>query len=452
MRKFLLFGFMSLVLIASFWMYEHSLAPDETAVTDSPLAVTVLGGPQYPFPQHVPYAPGTIRPNQRTQSQQDDDVRAFYDAWKASYLASAGQTPQGNPLYRVAFGATPPDYDKTVSEGQGYGMVIVALMAGYDPEAQTIFDGLWEFALAHPSEIDGRLMDWNVPDNDGNDSAFDGDADIAYGLLLADKQWGSNGRLNYHAAALTVITAIQESTIGPDSFLPMLGDWVDPNDVTYNQYTPRSSDFMPAHFRAYGRASNNLVWSTVIANSQNVINTIQENYSPNTSLLPDFIVPLSANNHSPQPASAGFLEGPHDGHYDYNAGRDPWRIALDGLLNKNATSLAEANQISLWIASATNGNPANIKSGYQLDGTPVQGSDYFTTFFAAPFGVAAMTVPTQQTWLNAIYDAVYNRHEGYYEDSVNLLCLLIMTGNYWDPTNLQAPSTTAVYLPVGKRQ
>jgi hypothetical protein len=69
----------------------------------------------YPFPQHRVYATGTIRPNQRTQQQQDDDVRAFYDHWKASYLVAAGATPSGDPLYRVAFGATPPARDRTVS-------------------------------------------------------------------------------------------------------------------------------------------------------------------------------------------------------------------------------------------------------------------------------------------------------------------------------------------------
>ena len=233
--------------------------------------------PRHPFPQHQVYAPGTLRPNQRTQQQQDDDVRVFYDHWKASYLVAAGATPSGDPLYRVAFGATPPARDRTVSEGQGYGMIIVALMAGHDPQAQTIFDGLWEFALAHPSTIDSRLMDYAVPDSDtGDDSAFDGDADIAYGLLLADRQWQSDGRIDYRAAAATVITAILESTIGPASRLPMLGDWVDPGGVKYNQYTPRSSDFMPAHFRAYGRATANPVWSTVAAGAAKAGKTLDQ--------------------------------------------------------------------------------------------------------------------------------------------------------------------------------
>lgn len=413
----------------------------------APVAVSA----HYPFPQHLVYAPGTIRPNQRTQTQQDNDVRAFYDDWKASYLVNAGTTLAGDPLYRVAFGATLPDKNRTVSEGQGYGMIIVALMAGYDPQAQVIFDGLWEFARAHPSDTDHRLMDWDVPDNaTGNDSAFDGDADMAYGLLLADKQWSSTGRINYQAEAETVITAILESTIGPSSRLPLLGDWVDPNDATYNQYTPRSSDFMPAHFRAYGRATNNPVWSEVISNTQSVITNLQTNYSPGTGLLPDFIEPVSAINHTPQPAAPNFLEGSNDGDYSYNAGRDPWRIATDGLLNNDPVSLAQAGKMAVWAASATGGNPANIKAGYELDGTPVSGSNYFTTFFAAPLGVAAMTVPAQQAWLNAIYDAVYATHEGYYEDSVNLLCLLMMTGNYWDPSTLESIDED-VFLPLIER-
>ena len=67
-------------------------------------------------------------------------------------------------LYRVAFGKPgTPAHNTTVSEGQGYGMVIVPLMAGHDPEAQTIFDGLWSYALTHRSCGDERLMLWRIP-------------------------------------------------------------------------------------------------------------------------------------------------------------------------------------------------------------------------------------------------------------------------------------------------
>ncbi len=387
--------------------------------------------PRRPFPQHVAYAPGVMRPNHRTQAQLDDDVRAAYEHWKAQYLKSAGTTDDGEPLYRVSYGSTNPA--RTVSEGQGYGMIIVALMAGYDPDARTIFDGLWRFARAHPSNIDGRLMAWEVPEpSDGASSAFDGDADMAYALLLADAQWGSDGDVNYRAAAETLITAIKASTIGPQSRLPLLGDWVEQySDDEYTEYTVRTSDFMPAHFRAYGRFTGDAVWQEVVSATQAAVTHVQTTYSPRTGLLPDFLTSTSADDHTLKSAAPGFLEGAHDGDYHYNAGRDPWRIGTDAVLNGDLTSWAQARKMAEWIVAATSGNPRAIRAGYSLDGTPT--GDYFTTFFAAPFGVALMTTD-HQAYLNALYDAVRDTYEDYYEDSVTLLSLLVMSGNYWDPT------------------
>jgi endo-1,4-beta-D-glucanase Y len=398
------------------------------------------------FPQHVSYAANTIHPTNFTQDQQDQHVRDFYDYWKSSYLLSAGTDTNGKSLCRVAFGKSGSNQDITVSEGQGYGMMITALMAGHDPNAQSLFNSLWYFSRKYPSGIDERLMSWKIENGEiveGNDSAFDGDVDIAYGLLLADAQWGSSGEVNYRNEATTVIQGILESTIGPDSRLPMLGDWVQANGSPYNQYTPRSSDFMPAHFRSFGRATNNPVWDTVIANSQAVIDTIQANYS--TDLLPDFIINCNDVNQC-VPANSGFLEGAHDGHYYYNAGRDPWRIGLDALLNDDAKSRDQVQKMVTWLANDSGGNANGIKAGYELNGTPI--GSYFTTFFAAPFGVATMLDSNQQAFLNDIYAHVYNKQEDYYEDSVNLLSLLVMSGNLWEPVALQTSSLT-IEAPAG---
>lgn len=385
--------------------------------------------PLYPFPVNMTYASGTIRPDHLSQSQLNDDVVTFYVQWKSDYLVNMG----GNPAeYRISFGSSNPG--RTVSEGQGYGMIITAIMAGYETDAQEIFDGLYNFVKAHPSCIDGRLMAWQVPEGSGGeDSAFDGDADIAYALLLADAQWGSDGSVDYLSEALTRITAIKESTIGPESFLPTLGDWVNYYGATYNQYTPRSSDFLPAHFRSFEIATADVTWGNVITAIQYSISSLQTNYSPATGLLPDFIQPVSPSDHTPRPADPGFLEGDYDGDYFYNAGRDPWRIAVDALLNDDPVSMNQARKIADWIAAATAENPGSIKAGYYLNGSPLPGSSYFTTFFAGPFGVATMTQPSRQQFLNDIYDSVRTTHEDYFEDSVNLLCLLVMTGNYWDP-------------------
>ena len=405
----------------------------------SSLGLESLSAPQYPFPQHVSYAANTIKPNNYSQIVQDQDVKNFYNIWKTRYVVRTGQSLNNIPLYRIAFGKVgSANRVFTVSEGQGYGMVILPLMSGYDANAQAIFDGLWMFSRANPSSIDTRLMGWKVPSESPN-SAFDGDADIAYGLLLADKQWGSSGRINYLQEAKTVIQAIRESTLGPVSKLPRLGDWArDLDDPSmYDQFSPRSSDFMPAHFRAYGRATGTVsYWNQVVKATQVVSTTIQQNFSSTTGLLPDFISSTCPST-AYCPAPDYFLEGPNDDSYYYNAGRDPMRLGMDALLNSNGTSKAQVRKMSLWIKTKASGLPANIKAGYALDGTPLPDGNYSSTFFIAPFGVAAMVVPSQQAWLNSIYSAVRATHEDYYQDSVNLLCLLVMTGNYWDPTTIQ---------------
>ena len=388
--------------------------------------------PRRPFPQHETNATGTIKPDHYDPDELDDHVRDAYQRWKDRYLVFADTDDLGLPLYRVTHGKPGTAlHDETVSEGQGYGMIIAAHLAGHDPDAQTIFDGLWRFARRHPSRVDDRLMDWRVPGGVPN-SAFDGDCDMAYALLLADAQWPAGG-FSYAAEATRTLVGILASTIGPTSRLPLLGDWVlADDDGTYTELTVRSSDFIPGHFRAFGRFTGDDVWTEVADACRDTIGSLQASHSPQTGLLPDFIVPQSRQDPTPRPATPHFLEGPHDGHFEYNACRDPWRLATDALLNANPDSLIQARRMSHWIEAKTGGDPAKIRAGYRLNGDQV--ANYFSTAFAAPFAVAAMLDPGQQAWLNAVFDAVRSEVDSYYEDSIALLCLLVMTGNFWDPT------------------
>jgi len=409
--------------------WNDCLAQDPPA-----LAVTTIDHRvRRPFPQHIRYAPGTIRPNHLGAREQDKIVADMYDRWKKKYVVPVKNKKSNGPtMYRVTGGRRKPRH--TFSEGQGYGMMIVAIMAGHDPRAKSVFDGLWAFARAHPSRIDGRLMAYKVPaPRNQSNSAFDGDCDIAYGLLLAHRQWGSAGVINYRAEALTMLDALLSSVIGPDSRLPMLGDWVKTNGRRYHQRTVRSSDIVPGHFRAFARAGNPDAWLQVLAASQAMVALIQSEVSPSTGLMPDFIVPRSRSDPRPKPAPRYFLEGTHDGRYYYNAARVPWRIGTDALVNGDPLSLAQTRKMAAWIVKATSGNPRLIKPGYRLDGRPLRAKPYFSKAFVAPFGVAAMTNPELQEFLNRTFDLIKNSAQDYYEDSLGLLCMLVMTRNFWDP-------------------
>jgi hypothetical protein len=179
-----------------------------------------------------------------------------------------------------------------------------------------------------------------------------------------------------------------------------------------------------------------------VANSQAAINHLQTTYSSTPGLLPDFTEKTSSTDTRPKPARSNFLEGPDDGKFTYNAARVPWRIGLDALLNNDATSLAEVRKLSSWAQTKTSGNPQMFKEpGYTLAGAAINSSWGFSSTFGAPLGVAAMTGSAQQQWLNSLYDAVYNHTEGYYADSITMICLLIMSGNHWDVTTQAADVT-----------
>lgn len=429
-----------LAIVALLPVSQIDVVPPSAARHPTGGLATSRATPAHPFPQHTTYAEGSISVSAHPQAEQDRDVALAYRSWKRRYIVRTRHIVAGERLYRVAFG--PPGTAKhrvTVSEGQGFGMVIVAHMPGLDPAAHRIFDGLWRFTRAHPSHGDRRLMAWRVPG--GWDSAFDGDCDMAYALLMADAQWGSTGRIDYAQAARRLLAGVLASTIGPESRLPMLGDWTSADGRRFNQYTPRSSDFMVGHFRAFARFTGNPVWEEVAARTEQWVAFLQALH-PSTGLLPDFIVPSSRTDHAPVPAPPGFLEGRDDGHYAWNAGRDPWRLGTDALLDGSGTTAAEAALISRWAEGATKGRPRRFRAGYLLTGRPRPDSDYFSSFFVAPLGVAAMSDPSQQSWLDAVYNAVRRRREDYYADSVTLLCLLVMTHNFWDPTLTKEPAVS----------
>ena len=319
-----------------------------------------------------------------------------------------------------------------VSESQGYGMLILPMMAGHDPQAQDIFDGLLNYYRAHKSHIDPRLMsaaqDYKCRDMDGDDSATDGDLDAAYGLILAHLQWGSGGATDYLAAAQKVLGGIYASNVNPETRLVNLGDWVTVSGQKY-RYATRSSDWMPGHLAGFAEVESR--WEAVRDAHLDIIETMQTNFSDGTGLLPDFVVNANA---SPQPAPPKFLEAKTDGKYSYNACRDPWRIGVFAVTAGNGRAAIAARKLNAWIHGATDGKPGRIRAGYALNGKPLV--RYADLSFTAPFMVSAMTGSgaADQKWLDAMWDEVVEtRPEGYYPDTLKLLSMLTASRNWLRP-------------------
>jgi endo-1,4-beta-D-glucanase Y len=384
----------------------------------------------HPFGSHpFAYAPGTILPSHVSQAARDQAVRDFYDEWKVDYVKQAC----GPGRYLVESRIAPGNL--TVSEAHGYGMILMALMAGYDPNAQTIFDGMFEYFDDHRSAITPSLMAWyqdtSCEDQEGDDSASDGDLDIAYALLLADKQWGSCGAIDYLAEAKKVIAGVKSGDLDTTKQYVKLGDWVSPSEPEYA--ATRSSDFMPDHYRSFGDATGSATWTAVLDRTYQIVSSLQQEYSPTTGLLPDFVLdPLGM----PEPAQPDFHESENDGAYDYNACRDPLRLGTDFVVTGETRAKTAVQAINAWIRETTDGDPENIRAGYQLDGTPSPDSDELSMAFVAPLGVGAMVDASNQVWLNAIWDLVVGTSidDGkYFENTLKLLSMIVMSGNWWPP-------------------
>lgn len=388
----------------------------------APLVGCDRSEPDLAFPDE-PTAPphAAIRPS-APQADRDRALLDFYRDWRDEYV----RTDCGDGAYQIHS----PDADYPfVSEAQGYGLTIAAMMSPADPDARDLFDGLLTYVLDHPSTRTPDLMaaeqDRNCVDKAGGDSATDGDMDVAYGLLLADSLWGSDGDFDYRDLAMKRIRAVKAKTVSPASDLTLLGDWsTKSNDELYT--TTRTSDWMPYYFRVFGTATGDPAWSTILDAHHRAVAGLQD--ASGTGLLPDF---AETTDGGLRPVRGKVLETADDGHYSFNACRDPWRLGTDAVLSGDPASTAAARRIDAWFRGTTGGDPGAVGSGYRLDGTRYD-ADQENAFWA-PLAVSAMTDPGAQKWLDALWAKLAGndvKRGNYYGDSIQLQVMLLLAGRF----------------------
>jgi endo-1,4-beta-D-glucanase Y len=370
----------------------------------------------HPFPAHVTYKTG-VMPS-ASQSTRDAAVKKQYDSWKSHYLRAACG---GYLVY--ATGDAPNE--GTVSEAQGYGMNIVPLMAGDDADAKAEFDGLWHVVSTH-RDAKG-MMEWKIDgkscayaDSGTPDGATDGDLDVGYGLILADKQWGG-----YTSAAKDWLARFYAADVASDGHLKCEDDG--PSTDT------RPSDFMLDHLRAFAAYDPAHDWNKVIARTEAVVTAFTAKYSPTANLLSDFVV--GANGTSPKPAPANYQESQPDNIVGYNSVRVPWHMGTDALVYGASVSLGVAKKESASYKSHAGGDPAKIYPHTKLDGTPTDTGDQ-SEAAGDPVGVAAMAAG-DQAWTDKLWSFLGTNpyRDTYYGETIKMLVYLVMAGDYWAPAS-----------------
>lgn len=366
-----------------------------------------------------------IVPNDVSRMTMNIQLKKAYEDWKYYYLKQVGTKP-------ASFYIKYDENGSTVSEAHGYGMLVMVGISAFDTNAKGYFDGMFRYFKEHPSCINPVFMAWKqvykngsmVDEEIGNtDSATDGDMDIAYALLSADKLWGSGGEINYKKEAVTIIGALMDSIVNKKEWILKLGDWAQVDDPKFGTAS-RTSDWMLGHLDLFYRETGDNRWKKTFDKIIETIGILQKKYSPKTGLLSDFVWKKSSKI---SPVNPDFLEGSYDPYYYYNACRTPWRMSAGYAAVQNPLLKKQLDNINHWVKSYTGQDPGKIRAGYKLDGRPL--ADYPDMCFIAPFAASASIDKENQEWLNKLwkrmteyYNPRYDRN--YYNDSLRLLVMM----------------------------
>jgi endo-1,4-beta-D-glucanase Y len=386
-----------------------------------PAQPAVVAGTRYPFGARIDAYVAGIKPS-ISAGTMDALLTSHYDAWKAARVVRADSVVAGG--YAIQFSDT--NY-LTVSEGMGYGMLLTVLMAGHDPDAQNVFNGLLATVRARPAYSMGttKLMDWRVAASGASDgggwNAMDGDLDIAMALLMADRQWGSSGAINYLAEGKATIADLKAYNMTPDGFTKGL------RSAANN----RTSDYMITHFRAFKRATGDSLWDAAVDKAYYLLNLMQTTYAPGTGLMPDFIMNTASAN--PEPSTGYIGDGnAMEGFFYWNGCRNPWRLGSDYVTSGDARFATICGRLLDFLKSASGGDASKIASGYKLDGTVL--GPYPDSSFIGPAAVGAMVDARFQGFLDACWQwNASNLTTGYYDSELQLLSMVVASGNWWNP-------------------
>ena len=529
--------------ILSFSMFVTSCTRCQTEGDNIPVVA-----PNFPFPQGVnslaTYAVQPMLPSDSASAQQK--MIGLLKEILNNNLIFDSRSPLNRNGFRVVFehhtsypmtGHRASDLIHeehiTVSESMGYGMIILAYMAGCEDELtaaghtwrfgaknlKDYYDGMLRTVLAFRSPIfvEGRrsgqhsweLFGFNTGKNDtkftvnndqnvntkgfrfhensvtsakvapfantpagdpnggrgmtgynnsGTSSATDGDMDIIYSLIIADRQWGSDGEFNYREIALEMLEGFWRSIIHTEYRTLLLGDWAWKDTFSAGRSLnngTRPSDFILSHLRAYKAFDTERNWQEVIDATLKVISDIRDGLhsagNPNNGLLPDFALRTSVTDRW-APAPASFLEGSNDGRYSWNSCRTPWRLGTDYLLYGDTSMTGNLSNPSLFTYSikplndfakarvgTTRSTMAGLGINYNLHEAISNSSQGANAGFAVPFLLTAAAVQDDQEWVDAFwkYPGISNFNNNWYADYYKLIVMITASGNYWKPETMR---------------
>lgn len=401
-------------------------SPEQTADTGRP-AEAGSGAAAFAFPAGL--GPGEhchLPPN-----ADPADARRAYEVWKETLVTREG----ANGYRRVVRPDTPDGLaNSTVSEGIAYGMILAVYF-----DDQALFDDLYRYSLHWPSRNGSGLMDWYIdptgtqacPGRDSCGAATDSSEDIAFALVMADRQWGGGGALDksYRDYALRQIRLVREWEVD-EHFIVKPGDGWGGIDLLNLSY------FAPAFYEIFGRYSGEeAFWNKVIdVNYKALFASLNDkNGNAENGLVPAW------SNAAGEPV-VPFENGPT--HFQYDSARTPFRIAQHYCWTGDERAKAYLDRINRFYTAL---GASSITDGYALDGTPMPEAapeaSSRSAVFVSGAAAAAMADPDHSAFAAEAYDLIKTLEltvrSKYYQLSWSAMSLAFMTGNYFDMTRVK---------------
>lgn len=376
---------------------------------------TAASTTNFPFPRSVE-SPYGIRPADLPAGLKG--LQRNFEEWVDTFYVEG--SCNGVACARIRF----DDRDYTVSEGIGYGMLLMVYMDNATNDTRAKFDKLWAYYNAF---LDGHgLMNWKVEGfigEAGYGAATDAELDVALALMMAYKQWGDDSYLN---AAGKLVDSIYTYEVDENGYLKPGDTWNTAKNPSYQSTAAmRLFDSLPGQ---NGR------WAKVVENAYRMLlrNTSSEN---STVGLPS---DWCDTNGTPVIGTAEAA-----GNFGYESVRTPWRMSTAYSWFGDTAARNISGKIAAFAMNdkySIAGNVANLLDGYKLsDGSVFISAQYkpvYTALFVGAFGVAGTVDEAYRTWMEACYDTLFTSRTGewYYDKILQVMFGLAISGefdNFW---------------------
>lgn len=399
------------------------------------VSTIAFAAPQYPFPQNKQYAYGHIfNPDLK---KTETAIRQKFDDWRKKWVTENVMV-DGVPTAYIKMSDS--KIFRISSKDIAYGMLVSVYMADASNDAQSLFNQFMNFYRCFALENKEpktckspyfKIMAGEVSENDSSLVRFMGvsnpiaDIDAALALLLADKQWGSEGAEKYATYAETLLQDIYNNDV----------------DASEKTHIKAYSDYDPAFNPSYSAFANFKIFAESGAALKDAWNTLANNTAAELFACQDSstgLVPLWCDYSTHKPVKVmddySYEEDPG---FIFDALLVPWRMATAYYWYGDENAKKVNDKLTKWLSSASYGHASYIKTYYKLDGSnSIYGKKDVAE--ASGVGLAFSSTDKYNPYLETVYESLMNLNSKTARtETERILELLLLTGNMPDLTHME---------------